>query len=186
MSDILLVENSSFWAEKVGRVFEQSGCRVTLVVSVTGALQILRGLRYDAVVTELNLPEAGGMQLIKEIRRRDNVIPIVVVSDTESIDLAVKAMREGADDYVRKSIPEAVEVLLTVVKKSIERKKKAKRRFVSEGVLPICTYCKKVRHMRGTAYVWSSIEEYFEEKKAGINFSHGICTECLHKFKDNG
>ena len=44
-------------------------------------------------------------------------------------------------------------------------------------ILPICSYCKKIRDEKGT---WHQIEEYIS-KCTETNFSHGICDDCLHK-----
>lgn len=45
------------------------------------------------------------------------------------------------------------------------------------GILPICSYCKKIRDDEGT---WNQVEEYVQ-KRSEANFSHGICPECVQK-----
>lgn len=182
MAEILLVNSSPPVTSMITDILERFKHCVTIAENATAALQIVRGLRYDAIVTELDLPGMSGLELIKNIRRQDNTIPIVVFSGIESVDIAVEVMREGADDCVRKNVEDLDKKLPAVVERTIRRKKTERRLQVYDAVLPVCVYCKKVRYLRGSEYVWSPMEQYFNEKKSGIDFSHGICSECLKKF----
>jgi len=47
-----------------------------------------------------------------------------------------------------------------------------------EGILPICSYCKKIRDEKNE---WHRLEEYIEDRSKA-EFSHGICPECLEKY----
>ncbi len=180
--EILAVDSSLTVIGMITAVLERLGHHVTPAENGAAGLQIVRGLRYDAVITELHLPGMSGLELIKSIRRVDNTIPIVVLSSIESIDVVVEAMREGADDYVRKSAEDLGKTLPAVVERCIRSKKRQRRLQVYDAILPVCAYCKKVRYLRDKEYVWVPMEQYFDEKKSGIDFSHGICSECLKKF----
>jgi len=46
-----------------------------------------------------------------------------------------------------------------------------------QELLPICAWCKRIRDDKG---YWDQVEAYFH-KNAGVDFSHGICPECLKK-----
>jgi DNA-binding response OmpR family regulator len=187
MSDVLLVDSSPSIIDMITPVLEESGYDVTSVKDGVSALQILGGLRYAAVVTELDHPEMSGLDLIRSIRMRDNTIPIVVLSSVESLDRVVEAMREGADDFLRKGTEDLGRALLSTVERTMERKKREKRLQVYEGVLPICAYCKNVRYLcDNEKYAWVSIEQYFNQKKSVIDFSHGICPTCLKKHGAEG
>jgi len=48
-----------------------------------------------------------------------------------------------------------------------------------QGLLPICAWCKRVRDDEG---YWDQVEAYFH-KNAGVDFTHGICPECLEKMR---
>jgi len=180
--EILAVDSSLTVIGMITAVLERLGHHVTPAENGAAGLQIVRGLRYDAVITELHLPGMSGLELIKSIRRVDNTIPIVVLSSIESIDMVVEAMREGADDYVRKSAEDLGKTLPAVVERCVGNKKRQRRLQVYDAILPVCAYCKKVRYLQDKEYVWVSMEQYFNEKKSGIDFSHGICSECLKKF----
>ncbi|MBC8413994.1 hypothetical protein H8E50_10055, partial [bacterium] len=52
-----------------------------------------------------------------------------------------------------------------------------------EGLLPICSYCKKIRDDTGTAPgegTWQQVEQYMHEK-AATKFTHGVCPDCVEK-----
>lgn len=183
MKHILIVDDSPVAIHMVESILENGGgYDVKAVTNGKEALRSSLGVRYDAVVTDLRMPEMDGVQLIKEIRLRNNYIPIVVLSGIEHIDTAVEAMREGADDFVRKNAEDMGKTLLFVLERAIERKIAERRLDIYESILPICMHCKKIRHdSDNNKETWFSIEEYFNYKKTGIDFSHGICPECLKK-----
>ena len=73
-----------------------------------------------AVVTDLRLPGQDGMQLLRELRRRDRELPVILVTGHGDVAMAVQAMREGAYDFIEK--PFASERLVDVVRRAVERR----------------------------------------------------------------
>jgi len=147
------------------------------------ALQNVTGLKYDILVTGLNIPKMNGLELIENIRLRNNCVPIVILSNTKSIETAVEAMRRGADDFVVEKTENLGETLLFVIERAIQLKRAERRLQIYESNLPICMHCKKIRYEReNNKRVWVSIEEYFNQKMSGVIFSHGICPECIKKY----
>ena len=55
-----------------------------------------------------------------------------------------------------------------------DRRTLAKRVQLLEGILPLCVFCKKIRHDDG---VWERIETYVSQRSAA-QFSHGYCEDC--------
>jgi len=67
--------------------------------------------------------------------------------------------------------------------KEVKEKNKALQKAVSEikklrGILPICSYCKKIRDDKG---YWNRVESYIRDR-SDAKFSHGICPECAEKY----
>jgi DNA-binding NtrC family response regulator len=58
--------------------------------------------RFDVVVTDLNMPGLGGMQLLEAIKARPDAAEVIIITGYGTIDSAVDAMRKGAFDYVLK------------------------------------------------------------------------------------
>ncbi len=69
---------------------------------------------YDLIVTDLNMPELSGIELIQEVKKQNNMTEFVIITGYASLDTAVKAIKVGAFDYIVK--PFRVEELDVVVK----------------------------------------------------------------------
>jgi len=91
---------------------------LTLASSAGEALKFARARRYDLYITDLIMPGMDGIQFIRKLRKIHPDAPVIVVSQTEEIDLAVGAFRENPLDFLRKPIRK--KLLLSVVKKSLE------------------------------------------------------------------
>ncbi len=183
MKQSLLVHESPAIVHMVTPFLKSGGYEVTCVENGKAALQNVTGLKYDILVTSLNIPKMNGLELIENIRLRNNCIPVVILSDTESIETAVEAMRIGADDFVSEKIENPGKTLLFVIERAVQLKRAERRLQIYESNLPICMHCKKIRYKRERKkYTWVSIEEYFNQKISGIDFSHGICPECINKY----
>lgn len=72
----------------------------------------------DLIITDLNTPKMGGLELIKQIKASDffNSIPIIVLSGEESSEMIVKCLDAGADDFIVKPFnPKELEARIKVV-----------------------------------------------------------------------
>lgn len=82
---------------------------VTLCSNGQEAIQILNAQRVDVVVTDVMMPGIDGMELLKRIKQSKPEIEVIVMTAKASIQDAVKAMREGAFDYLTKPFVEIEE-----------------------------------------------------------------------------
>jgi len=182
MKQSLLVHESPSIVRTVTSFLEGGGYEVTCVENGKAALQNVTGLKYDIFITGLNIPMMNGLELIENIRHRNNCVPIVILSNTESVETAVEAMRVGADDLVAENTENLGETLLFVIERAMQLKRAERRLQIYESNLPICMHCKKIRYEREhNKSAWVPIEEYFNQKMSGVDFSHGICPECIKK-----
>ena len=183
MKQSLLVHESPSIVHTVTSLLEDDGYEVTCVENGKAALQNVTGLKYDVLVSGLNIPKINGLELIENIRLRNNCIPIVILSDTKSVETAVEAMRIGADDFVAEKAENFGKALIFVIERAIQLKRAERRLQIYESNLPICMHCKKIRYKREyNKCAWVPIEEYFNQKMSGVDFSHGICPECIKKY----
>jgi putative nucleotidyltransferase with HDIG domain len=65
---------------------------------------------FDAVISDLQMPGIGGMELLAEARRRQPHVAFLVTTGVDDVDVGVQAMRSGADDYLVKPLLESVVV----------------------------------------------------------------------------
>lgn len=80
MAHILLVEDSPEVSLSVREILSAAGHTVEDAASGKEALTRLKGSRFDAIVSDIWMPEMDGIALLKEIRGAGNTIPVVVIS----------------------------------------------------------------------------------------------------------
>ena len=182
--NVLLVEDNEVQAAFFARMLAESDWtdyRVDTAGSVTEALGRLSVLEYDVIICDLGLPESSGWETFAAINERHTLLPIVVLTSEQDNELALRILKNGAQDYLFKSEINP-QYLLRTVRYAIERGK-LRRELVGaldriqhlEGLLPICSSCKKVRDEAG---IWEQIEKYLAEH-VDAHFTHTLCPECI-------
>jgi DNA-binding NtrC family response regulator len=100
------------------------------VVARSGAEALERLEGADAVVTDFSMPEMDGLQLLEAIRQRDETLPIVLVTAHGSERIAVRAMKQGAYEYVTK--PFEMDEMSVVIERALEaRALRLRNRFLT-------------------------------------------------------
>jgi CheY-like chemotaxis protein len=113
MADILLVDDDPASRAEHARLLDCAGHEIALAATGTEALDRLRhaGRRFDAIVTDLLLPDTDGFELIAAIRRLAPSLPVIAIANGGSriaLDLARFAEHLGADRILRKPVTAAV------------------------------------------------------------------------------
>lgn len=117
---ILLVEDDIAFARSLHRLLSGAGFDVTMAHTGSDARTLLAEEVFHLALVDMNLPDASGHEIIKEIRdRKLNTAAIVVSGETE-IDAAINALRAGALDFVRK--PAEPALLLHAVRRAIQQR----------------------------------------------------------------
>ncbi len=86
----------------------------------------LNDMKFDLVITDYQLRWSDGVKVLKEIKKRDKLIPVIMFTATGNEEIAVEAMKNGLDDYVLKSAKHFIKLpvaIKSVLEKSKERKK---------------------------------------------------------------
>jgi DNA-binding NtrC family response regulator len=89
-----------------------NGFRVTTVPTGSRALEVARGGGIDAVLSDIYMPDGGGLDLVKDLRQIDPAIPIILMTAQGSVEAAVRAMAEDATDFIGKPFDVAAVVEL--------------------------------------------------------------------------
>ena len=89
-----------------------NGFRVTSVPTGARALEVARNGGIDAVLSDIYMPDGGGLDLVKDLRQIDSAIPIILMTAQGSVEAAVTAMAEGATDFIGKPFDVAAVVEL--------------------------------------------------------------------------
>jgi putative two-component system response regulator len=81
---------------------------------VDDALALLHREKVDVVITDIHLPGASGFEMLAEIQKIDGSIVVIVITGTRDLELAVKVIRSGADDFLMKPFtPEELRASVT-------------------------------------------------------------------------
>jgi two-component system OmpR family response regulator len=110
---ILVIEDDPTVGQYIKRGLEEQRWGVDLVVDGDEGERLASHDSYDLVVLDMRLPGRSGMEVLSSLRARGFERPVLVLTAQDAIDLKVKALRAGADDYVTK--PFAFEELLARV-----------------------------------------------------------------------
>src|SRR3954453_20008290 len=118
---ILVVDDEANARSALAELLRDEGYSVETAADGFKALPKLEELAPDVVVTDLKMPGLDGIELMHKVRERDPECVLIVMTAYGAIDTAVKAMREGAADYITK--PVNIEELTLVLARELERKR---------------------------------------------------------------
>lgn len=115
-AEVLLVEDDKAHAQLIARAIKGLSVKIHHVESIEEARNFLYTHTVDLVLTDLNLVTCSGLELVKELTETASELPVVVLTSSSNLDDAVKAMREGAWDYLTKqftaTFPRQLELVL--------------------------------------------------------------------------
>src|SRR6266571_1765750 len=154
---ILLVEDEAASRETLAAILGAQGHEVVAAENGAEAWGLWQIEQHRIVVADWLMPEMDGLDLCRKIRARSDAPYTYFIMETVRSGRGnfLEAMGAGVDDFITKPI--FPDELLTL-----------------EGLLAICSYCKRLRDERGT---WVPLENYLEGRSIA-QFSHGICPDC--------
>jgi putative nucleotidyltransferase with HDIG domain len=117
-AQILVVDDGADTRSLIASMLKKCGYDVHLAAGGKEAAEILELEPFDLILTEINMQGGGGLELLESVRRRQPQLPVVIVTGTHDISVAIDAMRRGASDYVLK--PFDGEHLLTAVERALQ------------------------------------------------------------------
>lgn len=85
--------------------FTRRGYAVSVAENGVMALDLCEKNQPDLVVTDINMPEMDGLELLRHLRDSNNELPVIVITGHATVETAVNAMKLGAFDYLLKPLP---------------------------------------------------------------------------------
>jgi DNA-binding NtrC family response regulator len=128
VADILIVEDKESLRTMLRKTLESRGYSVEESGDAYEARRRLQGSRYLVVLTDLKLPAGSGFDVLRAAKDADPETPVILMTAFGTVEEAVRAMKEGAADFLTK--PVDTEHLLLLLDRAVE-----KRRLVTELVL---------------------------------------------------
>jgi signal transduction histidine kinase len=144
---ILVVDDNPTNCDLLSRQLKRQGYTVTTANSAKQALRLLKAIAYDLILLDAIMPEIDGLELLQQLKQDDRFkhIPAIVISALETIDVAVKCIELGAEDYLQKPCDPIL--LQARIATSLEKKRLRDREIL---------YRQQVEHLTATA---AAIEE---------------------------
>jgi len=139
---VLLVEDNGELVALLRKGLGQAGLAADTVGTVADALHVLSTIRYVAIVLDLGLPDEDGLTLLRDLRRRGDSTPVLVLTARDGVDDRVTGLREGADDYLPK--PFAMEELVARLQALLRRPGNLLGKLISFGNVALDTEGRQV------------------------------------------
>jgi len=183
---VLLVEDNSDDAVIIGALLstdDQNAFSIKHCVRLKDAIEYLNKGQSDVILLDIHLPDSHGLETFIKIKKESKKVPIIILTGLDDEKMAGNMVSKGAQDYLVKT-DLTTRHLATSMRYAIQREKllnelREAHTHIKElhGLLPICSYCKKIRNDKG---YWQQIEEYVMQH-TDADFSHGMCPDCIEK-----
>src|SRR3989475_2326442 len=117
---ILVVDDERSILVLLKEALGQWGYQVTTAASAAEALGILKSELFDALITDIRMPDMSGLELLRAVKKQDESIEVVMMTGYPTIASAVQALQEGAYDEL--SQPLILDDLRHLMSRMIDRK----------------------------------------------------------------
>ena len=121
MSSILIIDDDKDIRDTLQDIFEFKGYEVSTKAIAEDALNFLKKEEPDLILLDLKLPGMDGLDFLEEVNNLYN-IPVIIITGYADVDSAVKAMKLGARDYIKK--PLTPDEISLIVERVVEEKHK--------------------------------------------------------------
>jgi CheY-like chemotaxis protein len=186
---ILVIDDDSNLSRTLADILRVKGYEAVSAANGAEALALLRENPVNLALIDIGLPDISGVEVLKRIKADYPSTEAIILTGNASLDSAIEAANSGAFSYLVK--PYDIEQLMLNIRRGIEKRQaeEDRERLILElraalakvkqleGIIPICSYCKKIRDDQES---WQQLESYITEHSEAL-FSHGICPECYIK-----
>ncbi len=117
MKKVLLIDDDVNLCKVFAHQLQKNNFEVITAHNGKEALEQFQKQEFDIVITDIQMPDMNGIQVLKEIRRHNRSVIVIIITAYGSIDNALEACRLGADDYITK--PFGQEQLLFIIEKTM-------------------------------------------------------------------
>ncbi len=189
---ILIAEDDFTSRNILAALLRKSGYDVIATCNGTEALAKMQ--KTDApklVILDWMMPELDGLEVCSRIREIETSDPpyIIMLTIKDEKNHVIAGLNAGADDYLAKPFnPGELQARLKVGCRTLKMQSQLNAKISElsqaaehiktlQGIIPICSFCKKIRDDQGS---WDQMEAYISQRSEA-EFSHGVCPECMKK-----
>jgi len=121
MDTILVVDDEVNYLTVMEALLSEAGYEVITAPSATEALKVVGASDLDLVLTDMKMPKMSGIELLEELHRLYQELPVIIMTAFGTVEKAVTAMKKGAFDYILK--PFKNEEILVTIAKALEHRR---------------------------------------------------------------
>jgi DNA-binding response OmpR family regulator len=166
------------------------GFEVLVAEEGAGALRILKASNPPEIaLLDWVMPEVDGLEVCRRMRAAPLSAPtyLILITARGGLENVIQGLEAGADDYVTKPFDprelrarlhagaRVVQLQKILLERNQALEEALKRVKLLQGLLPICSYCKKIRNDRN---YWEQVDAYVASHSEA-QFSHGVCPDCF-------
>ncbi|MCK4532690.1 diguanylate cyclase [bacterium] len=119
--NVLVVDDEVLIGETIKDLLEMENFKVTLAQNAAQAIIKIKEISPDLILTDLKLPDRSGLEILKEAKKNDPDVCVIVMTAYANVETAIKALEEEVYDYITKPFdPERVKL---IIKKGLERRR---------------------------------------------------------------
>jgi DNA-binding response OmpR family regulator len=172
---ILIAEDDQISRKLLSTTLKQFGHEVMAYDNGADAWAAYDASPVRVIVSDWLMPELDGLDFCRKVRKRastEYTYFILLTANVQGKDTYMEAMQSGIDDFLAKPLDrEQIWMRLKVAERILRYTREISN---LESMLPICSYCKKVRDDNN---YWQQVETYISNY-TGTNFSHSVCPTC--------
>lgn len=186
---VLIADDEAATRHLIHKSLQAWGFEVLVAEDGSEALRVLEGSSSpELALLDWIMPKVDGLDVCRRIRAATpNATPyIILITARGGLANVVQGLEAGADDYITKPFdPRELRARLHVGVRIVQLQQALLDRFHDledalkrvkqlQGLLPICSFCKKVRNDRN---YWEQVDAYVASHSE-VQFSHGVCPDC--------
>jgi EAL domain-containing protein (putative c-di-GMP-specific phosphodiesterase class I)/CheY-like chemotaxis protein len=156
MPRILIIDDDERLGHAWARVLKHHGYTVVVASAGASVRNVLVTERFDAIVTDLCMPEIDGTEVLRITRTVDTDVPVLLVTGSPTIRTAARAVELGAERYLIKPVP--VDVLVRALAESISARQRARAREGSWQARPVDPHPHAMQLDDALRHVWMALQ----------------------------
>jgi two-component system response regulator PilR (NtrC family) len=159
MAKILVVDDDQGMREFMEIMLVQEGYDVTSIGEPVKAIDLCRKTAFDLIITDLKMPKISGIDFLKVIKDHRPDAIVILITAYASGDTAIKAMKEGAYDYVEKG--GSIEEIKKIVRSALQKKGLIENNIGEEKLLANAanSFCRMIGTNREMIKIFSTIKK---------------------------
>jgi len=123
---ILVVDDEEDLLITFKEILEEEGYKVDIESDPVKAVEMVKNNDYDLIISDLKMPNFGGNEFLKEIRKYNNFVSFIILTAYGTVDTAVECMKNGAYDYISKPVDFNDEKIWKLIENAVKKTKAIK------------------------------------------------------------